>query len=135
MRARGEALRRRADSLLFRIRGLIGLRQLVNLSSEQDITQRQWSVIEMQLNAASARLTARTKAATDRLLPRAGESSARRKLHAALGQIVTGLLYVDPEADDLHGHFDTIKTPLNQLGEAALCPGSAALHKLNASLR
>lgn len=55
--------------------------------------------------------------------------------HASLGQIVTGLLYVDPEADDLHGHFDTVELPLNQLDEAALCPGSAALHKLNASLR
>ena len=77
MRARGEGLRRRADSLLFRIRGLASLRQLVNLSSEQDITARQWSVLEMQLNAASALLTTRTKAATDSLLPRARDASAR----------------------------------------------------------
>ena len=32
-------------------------------------------------------------------------------------------------------HLDTVATPLNQLGEAALCPGSAALEKINASLR
>jgi len=55
--------------------------------------------------------------------------------HAAKGQIVTGLLYVDPESEDLHTHLDTVDTPLNQLGENALCPGSAALDKINASLR
>lgn len=54
---------------------------------------------------------------------------------AAEGQVVTGLLYVDAEADDLHGSFNTIETPLNRLGEKELCPGSAALDKLNASLR
>src|SRR4249920_3632589 len=55
--------------------------------------------------------------------------------HAAKGQIVTGLLYVDPEAEDLHSHLDTVDTPLNTLDEKALCPGSAALDKINASLR
>jgi 2-oxoglutarate ferredoxin oxidoreductase subunit beta len=55
--------------------------------------------------------------------------------HAAKGQIVTGLLYVDPDSEDLHSHLDTVDTPLNQLGESALCPGSAALDKINASLR
>jgi 2-oxoglutarate ferredoxin oxidoreductase subunit beta len=55
--------------------------------------------------------------------------------HAAKGQIVTGLLFVDPESEDLHSHLDTVETPLNQLGEQALCPGSAALDKINASLR
>jgi 2-oxoglutarate/2-oxoacid ferredoxin oxidoreductase subunit beta len=53
----------------------------------------------------------------------------------AAGEIVTGLLYVDPEPEDLHAHFDTIETPLNALREAELCPGSAALDKINASLR
>ena len=54
--------------------------------------------------------------------------------HAA-GEIVTGLLYVDPEPDDLHHHLGTIVQPLNQLGESELCPGSEALERLNASLR
>ncbi len=53
----------------------------------------------------------------------------------AAGEVVTGLLYLDPAADELHAHLDTVETPFNQLGEAELCPGSAALHKLNASLR
>ncbi len=54
--------------------------------------------------------------------------------HAA-GEVVTGLLYVDPDSHDLHDHLNTVAEPLNALGEAELCPGSAALEKFNASLR
>ncbi len=54
--------------------------------------------------------------------------------HAA-GEIVTGLLYVDPEPRDLHHHMNTVATPLNALDDAALIPGAAALEKLNAGLR
>ena len=53
----------------------------------------------------------------------------------AAGEVVTGLLYVDPDPDELHAHLDTVETPFNELGEAQLCPGAAALDKLNASLR
>jgi 2-oxoglutarate ferredoxin oxidoreductase subunit beta len=53
----------------------------------------------------------------------------------AAGEIVTGLLYVDPEPEDLHAHLNTVAVPLNALSEAELCPGTAALEKLNASLR
>jgi 2-oxoglutarate ferredoxin oxidoreductase subunit beta len=55
--------------------------------------------------------------------------------HAARGQIVTGLLYVDPDSEDLHTHLNTVDTPLNTLDAGQLCPGSAALDKINASLR
>ncbi|MCX7176264.1 MAG: 2-oxoacid:ferredoxin oxidoreductase subunit beta [Proteobacteria bacterium] len=53
----------------------------------------------------------------------------------ALGEIVTGLLYVDSSAEDLHRHLNTVEKPLNKLGDAYLCPGSKALDALNASLR
>jgi 2-oxoglutarate/2-oxoacid ferredoxin oxidoreductase subunit beta len=53
----------------------------------------------------------------------------------ATGEVVTGLLYVDPEPHDMHDHLNTIDTALNALNEKELCPGSAALDKLNASLR
>jgi 2-oxoglutarate/2-oxoacid ferredoxin oxidoreductase subunit beta len=53
----------------------------------------------------------------------------------ALGEIVTGLLYLDSGAEDLHARNRTVLTPLNQLSEAALCPGSAALEAINAALR
>ena len=55
--------------------------------------------------------------------------------HQAKGELVTGLLYVHPEADDLHAHLNTVDTPFNQLNAKELCPGSAVLEKLNASLR
>ncbi len=54
--------------------------------------------------------------------------------HHARGEIVTGLLFVDPSADDLHEHLNTVETPLARLGEAELCPGAAALQALNAEL-
>lgn len=54
--------------------------------------------------------------------------------HEARGEILTGLLYVDGGADDLHGHLKTVEVPLNRLGEAELCPGAAALAALNAEL-
>ncbi|MEI7805221.1 MAG: 2-oxoacid:ferredoxin oxidoreductase subunit beta [Hyphomicrobiales bacterium] len=54
---------------------------------------------------------------------------------AAKGQVVTGLLYMQSDSDDLHSHLATVETPLNALGEKELCPGSAALEKINASLR
>ena len=53
----------------------------------------------------------------------------------AAGEIVTGLLYVEPEPLDLHRHMNTVDTPFNALTEAELVPGGAALEKLNASLR
>jgi 2-oxoglutarate ferredoxin oxidoreductase subunit beta len=55
--------------------------------------------------------------------------------HKAMGEIVTGLLYVDPHPEDLHHHLGTVATPLNRLDDAALCPGAAALEEINAALR
>jgi 2-oxoglutarate ferredoxin oxidoreductase subunit beta len=53
----------------------------------------------------------------------------------AKGEVVTGLLFVDPDAGDLHNDLGTIDTPLNKLSDSDLCPGSAVLDKINASLR
>ena len=53
----------------------------------------------------------------------------------AAGEIATGLLYVAPQATDLHAALGTVAAPLNTLGEAELCPGSAALAAINAALR
>jgi len=53
----------------------------------------------------------------------------------ARGEVVTGLLYVDPNPEDLHAHLNTVPTPFNRLGDAELVPGSAVLAALNRSLR
>jgi len=55
--------------------------------------------------------------------------------HQARGEIVTGLLYLDPNPEDLHVHLNTVEMPLNRMNETELCPGSAALAKINAGLR
>jgi 2-oxoglutarate ferredoxin oxidoreductase subunit beta len=54
---------------------------------------------------------------------------------SAAGEVVTGLLFIDPEAEDLHKHLNTVEAPLNQLDTRDLCPGSVALERINASLR
>jgi len=53
----------------------------------------------------------------------------------AAGEIVTGLLFLDPEPQDLHAHLNTVAQPLNKLGERELCPGRVALERVNQSLR
>ena len=60
---------------------------------------------------------------------------AYMQAHQARGEVVTGLLYVDPLATDLHTALNTSATPLNALDELDLCPGAGALARLNAALR
>ncbi|HZV91669.1 MAG TPA: 2-oxoacid:ferredoxin oxidoreductase subunit beta, partial [Caldimonas sp.] len=54
--------------------------------------------------------------------------------HEARGEILTGLLYVNAAAEDLHSHLHTVETPLNRLGADALCPGAKALEAINAEM-
>ena len=54
-------------------------------------------------------------------------------MHA--GEVVTGLLYVDPSPQDLHHHLNTVDAPLNTLQAKDLCPGTSALDRINAGLR
>jgi 2-oxoglutarate/2-oxoacid ferredoxin oxidoreductase subunit beta len=53
----------------------------------------------------------------------------------AAGEVVTGLLFMDTDPEDMHAHLGSVETPFNTLDEGALCPGSAALEAFNASLR
>jgi 2-oxoglutarate ferredoxin oxidoreductase subunit beta len=55
--------------------------------------------------------------------------------HAANGQVVTGLLFVERDPVDLHGRLNTVAAPLRALGEKELCPGSVALEAVNFALR
>jgi len=54
---------------------------------------------------------------------------------AAKGEVLTGLLYVSPDAEDLHAHLNTYEIAFNKLGEKDLCPGAGMLEKINAALR
>ena len=51
------------------------------------------------------------------------------------GEVVTGLLYVDPEAADCHDIMGTLARPLNELTEEDLCPGNEVLQGINQSFR
>jgi 2-oxoglutarate ferredoxin oxidoreductase subunit beta len=53
----------------------------------------------------------------------------------ARGELLTGLLYVDRGAEDLHAMLQTSQTPLNRLQAPELCPGTKALDRINAGLR
>ncbi|MEX1256336.1 MAG: 2-oxoacid:ferredoxin oxidoreductase subunit beta [Gemmatimonadota bacterium] len=51
------------------------------------------------------------------------------------GEIVTGLLHIREEAPEMHGVSGTVETPLVDLPFEGLCPGSAALEKLQRGYR
>jgi 2-oxoglutarate ferredoxin oxidoreductase subunit beta len=53
----------------------------------------------------------------------------------AKGHIQTGLLYMDPDSEELHEMIGTVHRPLNQLAEKELCPGTTVLENINQSLR
>jgi len=50
-------------------------------------------------------------------------------------EILTGLLYMNPDSQDLHSVIQTTDIPLNTLKEDVLCPGNNALKDINAGLR
>lgn len=60
------------------------------------------------------------------------KSSAMAKIRESKdrNQILTGLIYIDPESKDLHEILNTVDQPLNQLQYDDLCPGEEALDKL-----
>ena len=51
------------------------------------------------------------------------------------GKVLTGLLYINPEAKDLEETLNLTKTPLTNLSKKDLCPGEDKLNKINDSLR
>ena len=51
------------------------------------------------------------------------------------GEVVTGLLYIQPDSSDLHEQSNTVAQPLVSLPYETLCPGSAELEKLQARFR
>ena len=63
--------------------------------------------------------------------------TAVKRLHKAKseGQILTGLLYINPESQDLHTKMKTTDTPLNTLKQDVLCPGSKKLEAINEGFR
>ncbi len=91
--------------------------------STQDVTLHDGSVI-------SLRKAAEDYNATDR-----GQSLQKVREADTRGEILTGLLFVDTDAQDVHSVINTSERPLNSMSEKELCPGSEALERINESLR
>jgi len=88
-----------------------------------DVTQHDGSVLKLRKLAADYDPSDRNRA------------MAYLQDRQSAGEIVTGLLFVDPEARDLHDNLHTTAGALNRLGDAELTPGAAALEAVNAGLR
>jgi len=105
----------------------------VPVAQEITLDQIQGSTQEVELhNGDSVRLSKLNKDydPTDR-------ASAINTLHQhkAQGKLLTGLIYIDPETNNLHDTLKLPATPLNALKEDDLCPGSEALSSINAGLK
>lgn len=102
-------------------------REAIQIDYEQDksidVTLFDGSIIRLSKPAADWQPTDRLKA-VEKL------NRAKQK-----GEIITGLIYINPEADDLHSMLNTVDTPLNQLTEKELTPPAAALKGINASFQ
>ena len=55
--------------------------------------------------------------------------------HAKEERILTGLLYINRDSDELHDVLQTATKPLNTMNQRELCPGSRFLDSINAGLR
>jgi len=89
-----------------------------------EVPQHDGSIIRLRKLAPDFDPTDKVGAMT--AIARAGEK----------GEVLTGLLYLNPEAEDLHAHLNTYAAkPFNQLDEKDLCPGGAMLEKINSALR
>lgn len=53
----------------------------------------------------------------------------------AQGRYLTGLLYLDPDSQDLNQSINLASRPLNELGMYELCPGQRVLDSINEGLR
>lgn len=105
----------------------VPVRQEITASYEpgftQEITLHDGSVIHLYKQEAGF-------AASDR-----NQAIRTIQTHKAQGEILTGLLYVDPDSPDFHKIQGTVKQPLRDLDEKDLCPGQRALEAINANLR
>lgn len=55
--------------------------------------------------------------------------------HKAEDKLMTGLIYIEPESDNFHETLQLTETPLNELDEVKLCPGSEQLSAINQALK
>ena len=102
---------------------------------EQEITLQQdiGSTVDVPLfEGASVRLSKLSKE-HDPTSRRAAMTTLMN--HKAEQKLLTGLIYIDPQADNFHEMLNLPSTPLNELPQQSLCPGSEALNGINAGFK
>ena len=55
--------------------------------------------------------------------------------HKEEGKLLTGLIYIDPAAENFHQMLNVTDQPLNQISQESLCPGSEKLSEINRGLQ
>ena len=55
--------------------------------------------------------------------------------HQRRGEVMTGLLYISPDSQDVHAQNETVPGPLTSIPHDQLCPGNDALQKLMGQFR
>ncbi len=91
--------------------------------TSQSVTLHDGSVIHLHKAADDYRAVDRNEALMTMLV-------AREK-----NKILTGLLFLDPNSQDLNQTLQLASRPLNDLGKNELCPGSRVLKSINDGLR
>jgi 2-oxoglutarate ferredoxin oxidoreductase subunit beta len=89
----------------------------------QEVTLHDGSVVH--LHKADSRLDIHSRRSALALI----------KDYKANDQLLTGLLYMDPDSQELHETIQSSNKPLRALTEIDLCPGNKVLTSINASLR
>ncbi len=89
----------------------------------QEVTLHDGSVVH--LHKADEKLDISSRRSALRLI----------KDYRAQDKILTGLLFMDEDSQDLHEMLGTSHKPLRSLSEQDLCPGSTVLQNINESLR
>lgn len=91
--------------------------------TSQEVTLHDGSVVH--LHKADERLDIHNRRSALKLI----------KDYKSQDQILTGLLYMDPDSQDLHKTIQSAGKPLRSLNESDLCPGNNVLQNINGSLR
>jgi hypothetical protein len=81
------SLERKIEAQRLRIEALSSLRELVSLPPQQDITKRQWRILEAELKTVETRLLRRLKRGASAYLSQASDLKAARGMNSLLGEL------------------------------------------------
>lgn len=106
---------------------------LIHPRNEINVSYEKGSMIEVPMHDGTS---IRLRKLDDAYDPTSAvQASAYIQEKQRQGEIVTGLLYINESASELHDVLNTTKLPLKDLAYKDLCPGSKGLDEINKSMR